>query len=97
MPQGRLISFDWALKRLLRSRANFAILEGFLSELLRDDIQIIEVVESESSKEVAGDKFSRLDIKVRNQKREWLLIEIQYERQHDELPRMLYGSAMAGH
>ncbi len=30
----KLISFDWAMKRLLRSKANFEILEGFLSELL---------------------------------------------------------------
>ena len=25
-----LISFDWAIKRLLRQKANFSILEGFL-------------------------------------------------------------------
>ena len=31
----KLITFDWAIKRLLRSKANFGILEGFLSELLR--------------------------------------------------------------
>ena len=30
-----LVSFDWAVKRLLRNKANFGILEGFLSELLR--------------------------------------------------------------
>jgi len=30
----KLISFDWAIKRILRSKANFEILEGFLSELL---------------------------------------------------------------
>jgi len=35
----KLNSFDWALKRLLRSKANYEILEGFLSELLKDDIQ----------------------------------------------------------
>ncbi len=41
MKQRRLISFDWALKRLLRSKANFGILEGFLSELLDDDVRIL--------------------------------------------------------
>ena len=30
-----MISFDWAMKRLLRNKANFEVLEGFLSELLR--------------------------------------------------------------
>jgi len=34
-----LIRFDWAIKRLLRNKANFGILEGFLSELLEEDIK----------------------------------------------------------
>ena len=29
-----MISFDWAMKRLLRNKANFEVLEGLLSELL---------------------------------------------------------------
>ncbi len=37
-PKRKLITFDWAMKRLLRSKANFEILEGFLSELLGEDI-----------------------------------------------------------
>ena len=32
----KLITFDWAMKRLLRSKVNFEILEGFLVELLGD-------------------------------------------------------------
>ncbi|MDQ1355266.1 MAG: hypothetical protein QG657_5576, partial [Acidobacteriota bacterium] len=32
------IRFDWAIKKLLRSKANFDILEGFLSELLAEDV-----------------------------------------------------------
>ena len=36
----KLIRFDWAIKRLLRIKANFVVLEGFLSELLFDDIKI---------------------------------------------------------
>jgi hypothetical protein len=46
----KLITFDWAMKRLLRSKANFEILEGFLSELLGEDIFILEILESESNK-----------------------------------------------
>jgi hypothetical protein len=44
MPPKKLISFDWAMKKLLRSKANFEILEGFLSELLKEDIHILEVL-----------------------------------------------------
>ena len=40
------ISFDWAIKKLLRSKANFGILEGFLSELLHEDIKIMEILET---------------------------------------------------
>lgn len=48
----KLISFDWAIKKILRSKANFGILEGFLSELLFTDITILEVLESESNQEL---------------------------------------------
>jgi predicted transposase/invertase (TIGR01784 family) len=64
----KLITFDWAMKRLLRSKANFEILEGFLSELLGEDITILEILESESNKESKGDKFNRVDLKVKNDK-----------------------------
>ena len=38
--QRTFISFDWALKRLLRDKANYDVLEGFLSTLLNQDIKI---------------------------------------------------------
>jgi len=93
--QRKLISFDWAIKRILRSKANFEILEGFLSELLFEDIAILEILESESNKDTKDDKFNRLDIKVRNQKEEMILIEIQYDREMDYLQRILYASSKA--
>ena len=81
----KLITFDWAIKRLLRSKANFGILEGFLSELLKEDITILDVLESESNKETKVDKFNRVDLKVRNSKQEIIIIEIQYDREFDYL------------
>ncbi|MCI5163113.1 MAG: Rpn family recombination-promoting nuclease/putative transposase [Candidatus Electrothrix sp. AX5] len=93
MAKRRLISFDWAMKKLLRSKANFEILEGFLSELLRDDIRILEILESESNKEDARDKFNRVDLKVKNQKDEIVVIEVQYERELDYLQRILFGTS----
>jgi predicted transposase/invertase (TIGR01784 family) len=93
MAKRRLISFDWAMKKLLRSKANFEILEGFLSELLRDDIHILEILESESNKEDTRDKFNRVDLKVKNQKDEIIIIEVQYERELDYLQRILFGTS----
>ena len=89
----KLISFDWAIKKILRSKANFAILEGFLSELLFDDIKITDILESEANKNAIDDKFNRIDIKVKNARDEIVLIEIQYNRELDYLQRMLYGSS----
>ncbi len=87
----KLITFDWAIKRLLRSKANFGILEGFLSELLKEDITILDVLESESNKDYKLDKFNRVDLKVRNSKQEIIIIEIQYDREYDYLQRIFYG------
>ena len=89
----KLISFDWAIKKILRSKANFEVLEGFLSELLFDDIKISEILESEANKESLDDKFNRLDIKVKNSNDEIVLVEIQYNRELDYLQRILYGSS----
>ncbi len=95
MAKRRLISFDWAMKRLLRSKANFEILEGFLSELLKDQIHILEILESESNKVDLRDKYNRVDLKVKNQKGEVIIIEVQYEREFDYLQRILYGTSKA--
>ena len=79
----KLISFDWAIKKILRSKANFGILEGFLSELLFTDITILEVLESESNQEAADNKSNRVDIKVMDHQQQITLIEIQYSRELD--------------
>ena len=87
----KLITFDWAIKRLLRSKANFGILEGFLTELLKEDITILDVLESEGNQQKSYDKFNRVDLKVRNSHDEVIIIEIQYEREQDYLQRIFYG------
>ncbi|MBF0410207.1 MAG: Rpn family recombination-promoting nuclease/putative transposase [Candidatus Riflebacteria bacterium] len=93
MSERRLISFDWAIKRLLRSKANFEILEGFLSELLREDVTIISLLESETNKETQSQKQSRLDLKVKNSKNEFIIVEIQYETEYDFLQRVLFSTS----
>ncbi len=89
----KLVSFDWAVKRLLRSKANFEVLEGFLSELLFDDIKILEVLESESNKDSEKDKYNRVDIKVKNAKGELLIIEIQTNYEWNFFHRVLYATS----
>ncbi len=90
----KLISFDWAIKKILRSKANFGILEGFLSELLFTDITILEILESESNQDTQGNKFNRVDIKVKvkDGNDQILIIEVQYLTGLDYLRRILYAT-----
>ena len=89
----KLVSFDWAIKKILRSKANFGILEGFLSELLFTDIVILEVLESESNRDTEDNKQNRVDIKVKDSEGRIILIEVQYSRELDYLQRILFSSS----
>jgi predicted transposase/invertase (TIGR01784 family) len=88
-----LIRFDWAVKRLLRNKANFKVIEGFLSELLREDIKIQSILESESNQRYYDDKYNRFDMLVENSKGELIAIEIQNNTEHDYFQRMIYGTS----
>ncbi len=46
MKERTFISFDWAIKKVLRNKKNFTILEGFISVLLGFDITILNLLES---------------------------------------------------
>lgn len=91
----RYIRFDWAVKRLLRNKANFGVLEGFLTVLLGESIHIIEILESESNQQHENDKFNRVDIKARNSKDEIIIVEVQNTREIYYLERILFGVAKA--
>ena len=87
----KLIRFDWAIKRLLRNKANFAVLEGFLSEVLFDNISIKNIIEREGNQDDEEDKFNRVDILTENSKQELIIIEIQNTYEIDYFQRMAYG------
>ena len=82
------------LDRLLRQKANFDVLEGFLTVFLGEKATILEILESESNQLSVEDKFNRVDIKARNSKDE-IIIEIQNTRELYYLERILYGVAKA--
>lgn len=90
-----LIRFDWAIKKLLRNKANFDILEGFISELLAENIKIKQILDSESNKEEKDDKHNRVDILVENTKGELLIVEVQNSKEYDYFHRILYGTSKA--
>lgn len=89
----RYVRFDWAVKRLLRQKANFAVLEGFLTVFIGEKMTIEEILESEGNQEYDVDKFNRVDIKARNSKGEIVIIEVQNNYEANFLERVLYGVA----
>jgi predicted transposase/invertase (TIGR01784 family) len=94
----KLIRFDWAIKRILRDKENFEILEGFLSELLGQTIKIEQILESESNQEVNDDRYNRVDVLVKNQLGEFVTIEVQNSKEYDrpatrDFHRMLFGTS----
>jgi len=92
MPQTH-IRFDWAIKKLLRNKANYGVLAGFLSELLGKPIQIQSILEGESNQQTEDDKLNRVDILAENDQGELILIEVQNNTEQDYFHRMLYGTA----
>jgi predicted transposase/invertase (TIGR01784 family) len=88
-----LISFDWALKSLLRQSDNFDILEGFLTALLKEDITILGLAESEANKDNEADKFNRVDLRAEDSKNREIIIEIQCDKEPDYVERVYYGAA----
>ena len=91
----RLVRFDWAVKRMLRDKANFGVLEGLMQVLIGEELRIVELLESESNQETAEDKFNRVDIKAKNSRGDIIIVEVQLTRELYYLERILYGVSKA--
>ena len=87
-----LVRFDWFIKYMFRDKSDFEILEGFLSELLKEDIKILEILESESNQSKKKEKFNRVDIMIKNSKDERIIVEVQNNEEYDYLQRILFGT-----
>lgn len=91
--KNKYIRFDWAMKRLLRNKADFGVLEGLLTTLLREKITINRLLESESNQEDEFDKYNRVDMLAENSKGELILIEVQNNNEYAYFQRMLFGTS----
>ena len=89
----QIIRFDWAMKRLLRNKANFSVLEGLLTTLLGEKIVIQKLLESESNQETEFDKYNRVDMLAEDSKGELILIEVQNNSEYAYFQRMLFGTS----
>ena len=89
----KLVRFDWAMKHLLRDKANYSVLEGFLSVLLNEKVIIKQILSSQSNKETDDDKYNDVDILVENSYGELIIIEVQNAKEYDYFHRILFGTS----
>jgi predicted transposase/invertase (TIGR01784 family) len=87
------IRFDWAIKRTLRSKSDFVVLEGFLTSLFNANIKIQEITDPEGNQETDNDKFNRVDVLAKFDNGELAIIEVQTSYELDYFHRMLYGTS----
>ena len=81
------------MKRLLRDKANYGVLEGFLTTLLNKNIKIKKLLESESNQEAEDDKQNRVDVLAEDENGELYIIEVQNETEVAYFQRMLFGTS----
>lgn len=83
------------MKRMLRDKANYVVLEGFLASLLGKRFKIHRFLESEGNQEDEEDKYNRVDILAESEDGELCIIEVQNSRELSYFHRMLYGVSKA--
>ena len=71
----KYIRFDWAAKRMLRDKANFASLEGLIQVLTGRKLRIVEILESEGNQYDKDDKYNRVDIMAKDQSDDIIIVE----------------------
>jgi len=88
MKTSRMVFFDWAMDYHLREKENFEILEGFLSELLRQKIIIRNIVKSDIKRMNIYGRFNQVEILAETDHNELTVIELQHGGIADYFYRM---------
>ena len=89
----KIVTFDWAIKTILRDKANFDVLEGFLTALFQRPVVILDLLESESNRTNEADKYSHVDLLAKTGDGERIIVEVQYLSEMAYLKRLTYGAA----
>ena len=89
----QFVRFDWAMKRLLRDKANYVVLEGLLTTLLNKQLKIKKLLESESNADSEEAKQNRVDLLAEDERGVLYLIEVQNETEFAYFQRMLFGAS----
>ncbi len=91
----KYIRFDWAIKRILRDKANKEVLEGLIQVLIKQPVNITEILESENEKDRFEDKGNRVDVKAKTADGEIIIVEVQLTKERDFFQRIIFGTATA--
>ena len=93
-----LVSFDYAIKYLLRDKGDYAIVEGFISDLLKTKgykpVKIIALLESESNKEDSKSKRSLADLVVEDEDHNKYIVEIERTVKDSFIHKSLFNSSI---
>lgn len=87
------VRFDWAMKRLLRNKANYGVLEGFLSTLFDQKVRINRILESESNRESEYEKSNWVDLLAEMEGGQLVIIEVQNNTELTYFQRMIFGTS----
>jgi hypothetical protein len=89
----KYVRFDWAIKRILRDKANKEVLEGLITVLIGEPIKITDILESEGNQDSREDKTNRVDVKAKTERGEYIIVEVQLTKEKDFFQRILFGTA----
>ena len=93
----KLISFDFAIKYLLKDKSNYSIIEGFISAILKEQgykpVKIIALLDTESNREEYSSKKSLADLIVEDEEHHKYIIEIERQEAVTGLRRCSSGAS----
>jgi predicted transposase/invertase (TIGR01784 family) len=92
-----LVSFDYAIKYLLKDKGDYGIVEGFISALLKTkgykDVKIVALLETESNKEDSKSKRSLADLIVEDEDHNKYIIEIERNVKDSFIHKSLFNTS----
>lgn len=92
-----LISFDYAIKYLLKDKGNYDIVEGFISALLKSqgykDVKIVTLLDTESNKEHKKSRRSLADLIVEDEEKRKYIVEIERNLQPSFIHKACFNTS----
>lgn len=93
MKTKKLLHFDWAFRHVLQNELHFEILEGFLFELLKEEIKIKSVLTGVDNSPNRKSETSQMDLVVENPEGEIYVVQLYSEREQYYYYRMAFDTS----